>query len=61
VKQIDWNQKKLDKLAEHLEELEIAEQKLQEAMEFINAIGEKWERRLAEKRAREQKNEKINS
>lgn len=54
MNEIDANQEKLDKLAKHLPELEIAEKKLQEAIEFVNAIGEKWERRLAQKQATNQ-------
>jgi hypothetical protein len=49
------------KQAEIPKELEIAEKQIQELMKLVDAIGEKWERRLAEKRATQQKNEKINS
>ena len=52
VKQIHWDEKKLARLAEKLEEVEIAEQKAREMADFATAIAKKWEGRMAERCAK---------
>jgi hypothetical protein len=42
-------------LTKHLSELEIAEQKLKEAIEFVNEREKKWKQRLVEKLALQQR------
>lgn len=49
--QIYQNETQLAKLTEYLPELEKAEQQLQEAIDFVNYLGKKWENRLAKKQA----------
>jgi hypothetical protein len=49
--QLHQNETKLAKLTEYLPELEKAEQQLQEAIDFVNHLGDKWENRLAKKQA----------
>lgn len=57
MKQLDWNQKKLDELSEHLSELELAEKKLQEAIKFVSSIGKRATKSLKEEQGTLPKNE----
>ncbi|WP_181280542.1 hypothetical protein [Aphanothece hegewaldii] len=43
MQNIQSSQEKLDKLTQHLPQLEIAEKKLEEAIKKVNIIGEKWQ------------------
>jgi hypothetical protein len=49
--QVHHNETKLAKLIEYLPEIEKAKRQLQEAIDFVNSLGEKWENRLAKKQA----------
>lgn len=49
--QVHHNETKLTKLTEYISELEKAELQLQEAIDFVNFLDEKWENRLAKKQA----------
>ncbi|MFB2919428.1 hypothetical protein [Aerosakkonema funiforme] len=60
MKEIQWDEKKLAKLAENMEQLEIAEQKMREMAEFADKIAKKWEQRLPKKSAAKQKVSETN-
>jgi prefoldin subunit 5 len=49
VKQINWNQEKIERLAQYIPELEMAEEKLKQTIDFIHVTEKKAKHRSLEK------------